>query len=117
MMARTIVFVLLIKLCAIECVMEVDLLNRRPTYLEAKVGSYAIFNCPLDFPQEIEIPYILHWNKEVGVRWSWQTKPICRGMCVCERDVRAVPNSVRIWILIVQLMPLFGPQNQPNRFK
>lgn len=44
--------------------MEMDLLNK-PTYLEAKVGSYAVFNCPLDFPQEIEIPYILHWNKEV----------------------------------------------------
>lgn len=46
--------------------MEMDLLNQKATYLEAKVGSYAVFNCPLDFPQEIEIPYILHWNKEVN---------------------------------------------------
>lgn len=50
--------------------MEMDFLNQKPTYLEAKVGSYAVFNCPLDFPQEIEIPYILHWNKEVTEKYS-----------------------------------------------
>lgn len=66
MLTKTIVFILLAKLCAIECVMEMDLLNQKATYLETKVGSYAVFNCPLDFPQEIEIPYILHWNKEVN---------------------------------------------------
>lgn len=66
MLTKTIVFILLTKLCVIECVMEMDLLNQKATYLEAKVGSYAVFNCPLDFPQEIEIPYILHWNKEVN---------------------------------------------------
>lgn len=37
----------------------------RPTYLTAAVGDHVIFNCDLDFPQGIRIPYILNWNKEV----------------------------------------------------
>ena len=49
----------------IQC-LDIDLLNKQATYVDAKVGSYAVFNCPLDFPQDIEIPYILHWNKEVS---------------------------------------------------
>lgn len=51
--------------CVIQC-LDIDLLNKQATYVDAKVGSYAVFNCPLDFPQDIEIPYILHWNKEVS---------------------------------------------------
>lgn len=49
----------------IQC-LDIDLLNKQATYIDAKVGSYAVFDCPLDFPQDIEIPYILHWNKEVS---------------------------------------------------
>lgn len=48
----------------VECI-DLDLLNKQASYIDAKVGSYAVFNCPLDFPQDIEIPFILHWNKEV----------------------------------------------------
>lgn len=48
----------------VQC-MDFDLLNKQASYLDGKVGTYAVFNCPLDFPQDIEIPYILHWNKEV----------------------------------------------------
>lgn len=51
--------------CVVQC-LDLDLLNKQATYLDTKVGSYAVFNCPLDFPQDIEIPYILHWNKEVS---------------------------------------------------
>lgn len=51
--------------CVIQCI-DIDLLNKQATYVDAKVGSYAVFNCPLDFPQDIEIPYILHWNKDVS---------------------------------------------------
>lgn len=58
--------------CVIQC-LDIDLLNKQATYIDAKVGSYAVFNCPLDFPQDIEIPYILHWNKEVSKQLS----------CVC----------------------------------
>lgn len=34
----------------------------------AAVGDYVVFNCHLDFPHEIPIPYILHWNREVSIR-------------------------------------------------
>lgn len=51
--------------CCVVHGIDLDLLNKQATYLDAKVGSYAVFNCPLDFPQDIEIPYTLNWNKEV----------------------------------------------------
>ncbi|EAT33261.1 AAEL014457-PA, partial [Aedes aegypti] len=38
--------------------------DRPPVYLEAKVGSYVILNCPVDFPKNDPIPYVLHWNKD-----------------------------------------------------
>ncbi|XP_053694924.1 LOW QUALITY PROTEIN: protein borderless [Sabethes cyaneus] len=38
--------------------------ERPPVYLEAKVGSYVILNCPVDFPKNDPIPYVLHWNKD-----------------------------------------------------
>lgn len=63
--ARTVGTVLLVQLVGIVQCMDFDLLNKQASYLDAKVGTYAVFNCPLDFPQDIEIPYILHWNKEV----------------------------------------------------
>lgn len=40
--------------------------DRPPVYLEAKVGSYVILNCPVDFPKNDPIPYVLHWNKDVS---------------------------------------------------
>uniref|UniRef100_A0A182SIE3 Uncharacterized protein n=1 Tax=Anopheles maculatus TaxID=74869 RepID=A0A182SIE3_9DIPT len=38
--------------------------DRQPVYLEAKIGSYVILDCPVDFPQDEPIPYVLHWNKD-----------------------------------------------------
>lgn len=38
-----------------------------PTYLESQVGTHAILNCQLDFPQDIVIPYILRWKKDVSI--------------------------------------------------
>lgn len=38
--------------------------DRPPVYLEAKVGAYVILNCPVDFPKNDPIPYVLHWNKD-----------------------------------------------------
>lgn len=58
--------ILLTRLCAVECFVELDALTKKATYLDAKVGSYAVLNCPLEFPHDIEIPYILHWNKDVS---------------------------------------------------
>ncbi|ETN58906.1 hypothetical protein AND_009500 [Anopheles darlingi] len=40
--------------------------DRQPVYLEAKVGSYVVLDCPVDFPQDEPIPYVLHWNKDVS---------------------------------------------------
>lgn len=33
-------------ICVIQC-LDIDLLNKQATYIDAKVGSYAVFNCPL----------------------------------------------------------------------
>lgn len=41
--------------------------TNKPTYLTANVGEYVVFNCELDFPQDIPIPYILRWNKDVSL--------------------------------------------------
>lgn len=38
-----------------------------PTYIESEVGTHAILNCQLDFPQDIVIPYILRWKKDVSI--------------------------------------------------
>lgn len=45
---------------------EADSLNRRATYLDGKVGSHVVLNCPLDFPQDDPIPYVLRWFKDVS---------------------------------------------------
>ncbi len=57
----------LMKICLIDCYVDLDYLNRKGVYLDAKVGSYVILNCPLDFPQDIPIPYIVHWHKDVSI--------------------------------------------------
>ncbi|PSN47237.1 hypothetical protein C0J52_16564 [Blattella germanica] len=48
---------------AVQSVLEEE---KQATMLSAKVGEYVVFDCPLDFPHDYEIPYILRWNKEVG---------------------------------------------------
>lgn len=45
---------------------DTESLNRKATYLEGKVGSYVVLNCPLDFPQDDPIPYVLKWYKDVS---------------------------------------------------
>lgn len=32
--------------CVCQC-LDIDLLNKQATYVDAKVGSHAVFNCPL----------------------------------------------------------------------
>lgn len=66
----------------VQC-LDIDLLNKQATYIDAKVGSYAVFNCPLDFPQDIEIPYILHWNKEVSEQHLLTQ---CKRLCVVSKQ-------------------------------
>ncbi|XP_063223267.1 protein borderless [Bacillus rossius redtenbacheri] len=36
--------------------------DKPPSYVQARVGEHAIFDCELDFPPYI--PYVLRWNKE-----------------------------------------------------
>nr|CAD7201704.1 unnamed protein product [Timema douglasi] len=45
--------------------------EKRALFLTANVGEYAVFNCQLDFPNDIEIPYKLRWKKEGMVVFSW----------------------------------------------
>lgn len=40
--------------------------EQKPIYLTASVGDYIIFNCNVDFPQSIPIPYMLNWRKDVS---------------------------------------------------
>lgn len=42
-------------------------LNRQATFLEGRVGSHVVLNCPLDFPQDDPIPYVLKWFKDVSI--------------------------------------------------
>lgn len=47
---------------------DTESLNRKATYLEGRVGSHVVLNCPLDFPQDDPIPYVLKWYKDVSVK-------------------------------------------------
>lgn len=44
--------------------------EKEATMLSTKVGEYIVFNCPLDFPHDYVIPYILRWNKEGALVFS-----------------------------------------------
>jgi hypothetical protein len=39
--------------------------EKQAAMLSARVGDYVVFDCPLDFPHDYVIPYVLRWNKEV----------------------------------------------------
>ncbi|RZC43153.1 turtle, partial [Asbolus verrucosus] len=45
--------------------------EQKPIYLTASVGDYVIFNCNVDFPQTIPIPYMLNWKKDHETIFSW----------------------------------------------
>lgn len=38
--------------------------EKKVTHLTASIGESVVFTCPLDFPYDIPIPYILHWYKD-----------------------------------------------------
>ncbi|XP_029667809.1 protein borderless isoform X3 [Formica exsecta] len=54
--------------CSYSLVLEED---KEPTYLNAGVGEYAVFNCDLDFPHDTPIPYVLQWNRHKRTVFSW----------------------------------------------
>lgn len=64
MFTRTVCFLLFVLLCG--AVYTWDDEEQKPTFLTANVGDHVVFNCELDFPQDIPIPYILKWNKDVS---------------------------------------------------
>ncbi|KAK0165887.1 hypothetical protein PV328_004366 [Microctonus aethiopoides] len=52
--------------------------DRDSNNFTATIGDYIVFNCHLDFPHEIPIPYILHWNREIhsGTRLTLQGRTV-----------------------------------------
>ncbi|XP_034256126.1 protein borderless isoform X2 [Thrips palmi] len=42
-----------------------------PVKLKATVGDSVVFNCRLEFPNDLPIPYIMHWNKGGSTVFSW----------------------------------------------
>ncbi|KAB0799512.1 hypothetical protein PPYR_07392 [Photinus pyralis] len=42
-----------------------------PTFLSASVGDHIVFDCDIEYPQDIVIPYILNWKKEGKTIYSW----------------------------------------------
>lgn len=50
--------------------------ERLPTFLSASVGEHVVFECDIEFPQDIPIPYILNWRKEVDIQQNLFFFPI-----------------------------------------
>lgn len=65
--AIVLITITLTKIWLVDGYVDLDYLNQKGIYLDAKVGSYVVLNCPLDFPQDIPIPYIVHWHKDVSI--------------------------------------------------
>lgn len=53
--------------------------EEKPSFLTANVGEHVVFNCELDFPQDIPISYILKWNKDVRMKY-WI---LLTNVCIC----------------------------------
>ncbi|XP_011500330.1 PREDICTED: protein turtle [Ceratosolen solmsi marchali] len=53
--------------------------EKEPTYLTGAVGEYVVFDCDLDFPHDIPIPYILHWNRDGRTVFSWYDGSVSAG--------------------------------------
>nr|XP_018895915.1 PREDICTED: protein borderless isoform X1 [Bemisia tabaci] len=52
-------------------VLQSDGEEEKAIYLTASVGESVVLDCPLDFPHDVPIPYILHWNKEGQTIFTW----------------------------------------------
>ena len=63
----SVVLCLVFMTSCVHCIARHDDRIRKPLYLEGRVGSHVVFNCPIEFPQETPIPYVLHWNKDVNM--------------------------------------------------
>ncbi|XP_015601580.1 protein borderless isoform X2 [Cephus cinctus] len=45
--------------------------EKKTTNSTTEVGKHVVLNCDLDFPHDIPIPYILHWNRDGRTIFSW----------------------------------------------
>ncbi|KAL9929288.1 protein borderless isoform X2 [Glossina fuscipes] len=63
--------VTLFHLISVSCVWCVRHDHHKTTHLEAKVGSYVVFNCYIDFPYDLPIPYVVHWSKDHKKIFTW----------------------------------------------
>lgn len=61
----------LLILISVSCVSGERHDRHKTTTLEAKVGSYAVFNCYIDFPYDFPIPYVVHWSKDEKRIFTW----------------------------------------------
>lgn len=61
-------------LISVSCVSGARQDRQKTTNMEAKVGSYAVFNCYIDFPYDLPIPYVVHWSKDVSKYFDIETK-------------------------------------------
>lgn len=74
------ILVILINISCVDCLYQQQL-PHHPYHsdgskglvnLEAKVGSHVVFNCRVDFPYDYDIPYIIHWSKDVSYNYFHQ---------------------------------------------
>ena len=71
--------------------------EKEPSYLTAAVGEYVVFNCDLDFPHEIPIPYILHWNRDVSITLLFNQSLAFNVSIMTNKDIRKF-NALRLLI-------------------
>uniref|UniRef100_A0A1A9W0G6 Uncharacterized protein n=1 Tax=Glossina brevipalpis TaxID=37001 RepID=A0A1A9W0G6_9MUSC len=84
--------VILFHLISVSCVWCVRHDHHKTTHLEAKVGSYVVFNCYIDFPYDLPIPYVVHWSKD-----PFET---------CPNNLNSDFVFNLNYYLIIQIMPL-----------
>lgn len=72
-------------------------------HITAILGESVVFNCQVDFPEDIPVPYVLQWEKKVGetVRrstlHSYNTTLLIYRVCFCSVENGSSPDAPR-WL-------------------
>lgn len=67
-------------------------------HITAILGESVVFNCQVDFPEDIPVPYVLQWEKKVGetVRrstlHSYNTTLLIYRVCFCSVEDGSSPR-------------------------